>query len=407
MKKTPVRTLLLLAGLGLALGSSWTMAQPNTTAPAGSQPSSQPADELISGTIQYVKGDVRVRASDKSPWVAAKVGMVIPQGGEIQTGPRSQVDLFMPPAQKLSLDRMTTVKLVELARTGDKIKSNIGMQYGRTQLNIEKSGMVHDAKISTPSTTLALRGTNVSVYDQAPFAPTAISYTGRADAQFRGRSFDIPFGTNRYTEITDGNDNPAEQSQFGTGVNLRPDPGTTTTEQQMVSRYPNYNGTGGGVIGGVTLVNKSGSTPFGRTIDTSGEANAGGLTFPLPSPTVVDGQLQMSVLSPVGSNVKFTVISPFNEFISQQFGTGKLGATFTQTSSTSGNTQQVTWTTKYPEGNYIMRAQGAGLSSASVPVQFQVRQDGASPISFDRTLTSARPNANIDLLIKKGSTPAP
>ncbi len=411
MKKTMLNKTLrsgaLAAAVCMAMGPSLGMAQPRaTTAPAGSQPSSQPTGQSISGTIQYIKGDVRVRASENSPWVQATVGMVIPEGAEVQTGFKSQADIFMPPAQKLSLDRMTTVKLVEVKRDGDKIKSNIGMQYGRTQLNIEKSGAVHDARISTPSTTLALRGTEVCMFDQAPFAPVAISYTGRANAEFRGRTFNIPFGTNRYTEITDGNDNPAEQSQFGTGVNLRPDSGTTTTEQQMVSRYPTFNGTGGGIITGVTAVNKSTSTPFGRSFDNSG-SNAGGLTFPMPNPTVVDGQLSMSLSSPLGSNVKFTVISPFNEFISQQFGSARLGATFTQTTTESGNNQNVTWTTKYPEGNYILRAQGSGLASSTVPVQFQVRQDGMSPVSFDRTLSSSRTVQNIDLMIKKGSTPAP
>jgi hypothetical protein len=410
MKKTMIQKMVkgagFFAGLCAALGPSLVFAQGPSSQPS-SQPSTQAAGEELSGTIRFVKGDVRVRATATSPWQKAVVGMVIPQGGEIQTGLKSQIDVFMPPAQVLSLDRMTTVKLVELVRNGDKIKSNIGMQYGRTQLNIEKSGMVHDAKISTPSTTLALRGTNVSVYDQAPFAPKAISYTGRADAQFRGRSFDIPFGTNRFTVVTDGNTNPAQESQFETGVNLRPDEGTTTTEQQMVSRYPQFNGTGGGIIGGVTAVNKSTSTPFGRTIDTSGEGGAGGLTFPLPNPTVVDGTLTMSLLSPVGSNVKFTVISPFNEFLSQQFGKGKLGATFTQTTSTEGNMQQVKWTTKYPEGNYILRASGSGVSTGGVPVRFNVQQDGASPVQFNKTLTPARPNVNIDLNIKKGSSGTP
>ncbi len=408
MKKTTVQTLLrhagLTAGLCMALSPALAFAQPNTSQPSGTQPGTQPAGKTLAATVRYVKGDVRVRASANSPWQQAVVGMVVPEGGEIQTGPKSQIDLSMPPAQLLSLDRMSTVKLVELNQNGNKIKSNIGMQYGRTQLNIEKAGMVHEAKISTPSTTLALRGTDVVVYDQAPFAPTAISYTGRANAQFRGRSFDIPFGSNRFTEITDGNDNPAEQSQFNTGVNLRPDSGTTLTEQQMVSRYPQFNGTGGGIISGVTAVNKSTSSPASRTFDNS--SNAGGLTFSLPNPNVVNGQLSMSLVSPTGSNVSFLVVSPFNEFINQQFGSGRLPAALTQTTSTEGNTQTVTWSTRYAEGNYILRAQGSGISG-SVPVKFNVQQDGASPTQFNRTLTQSRPIANVNINIKKGATPAP
>jgi hypothetical protein len=407
--------LLFVSAVGMGLGASVCFAQDQpapSTAPAtngdasaAQQQSTQPGFELLSGTVTAIKGTVRVRMHEEDKWQLASVGMVLPQGAEIHTGFRSAIQITIPPAQVLTLDRMTTVRLTELARSPDMVKSNIGMQYGRTQLNIEKSGVSHDAKVQTPSTTLALRGTDVTITDQVPFVPTAVSYTGRATAQFRGKPFPITFGTNRYTVINEENNNPAEQAQFSTGVNLRPDEGTTTTEQQMVSRYPMFNGTGGGVIGGVTAVNKSTSSPFTRSFDTSTGSNAGGLAYPMPNPTVASGQLQLSLLSPAGSNVNFTVVSPFNEFINQKFGSAKLGGTFTKTTTTSGDTQQVTWSSQYAEGGYILRAQRTGLTSATVPVTFQIKQDTTPVITIDRTLSNIRPTANIDVNIKKGTTP--
>ena len=54
------------------------------------------------------------------------------------------------------------------------------MKYGRTHYDIEGAGLEHQSSIISPSSTLAVRGTNVSLFDQPPFKPEAISYTGRA-----------------------------------------------------------------------------------------------------------------------------------------------------------------------------------------------------------------------------------
>ena len=45
---------------------------------------------------------------------------------------------------------------------------------------IEEAGVEYDSTIRSPNAALAVRGTLVSLYDQPPFAPEAVSLTGRA-----------------------------------------------------------------------------------------------------------------------------------------------------------------------------------------------------------------------------------
>ncbi|MGA2499658.1 MAG: hypothetical protein ABSH20_18125, partial [Tepidisphaeraceae bacterium] len=78
------------------------------------------------------------------------------------------------------LDRLGTVKLIDAVRSSDKVKTDLGMKYGRVRYDIESAGLGHDSTIHSPGATLAVRGTKVSLYDQPPFKPQAVSLTGVA-----------------------------------------------------------------------------------------------------------------------------------------------------------------------------------------------------------------------------------
>lgn len=141
-----------------------------------------PAGDLVplQATITGIEGLVQVRTGESEPWRRAEVGMVLPESAEFRTGPRSAVRFTIPPAQTVTLDRLGTVKLVQAVSENGKIKTNLGMRYGRTRYDVEAAGLEHESSISSPSTTLAVRGTKVSLYDQPPFRPEAVSLTGRA-----------------------------------------------------------------------------------------------------------------------------------------------------------------------------------------------------------------------------------
>lgn len=147
----------------------------------GASPEKPAADVIpLQATITGIEGLVQVRNGENEPWRKAEVGMVLPESAEFRTGPRSAVRFTIPPAQTVTLDRLGTVKLVQAVNDHGRIKTNLGMRYGRTRYDVEAAGVEHESSISSPSTTLAVRGTKVSLYDQPPFRPEAVSLTGRA-----------------------------------------------------------------------------------------------------------------------------------------------------------------------------------------------------------------------------------
>lgn len=148
--------------------------------------------QVLEATITGVDGNVQVRADDTKPWVKAEVGMKLGELGEFRTGPKSAVRFTIPPDQTITLDRLGILKLLQAVNDNGKLKTHLGMQYGRTRFDIEAAGREHEATIASPSSTLAIRGTVVSSYDQAPFAPEAVSLTGRAE--FKDGKKQIAFG---------------------------------------------------------------------------------------------------------------------------------------------------------------------------------------------------------------------
>lgn len=157
-----------------------------TTLPAGIAPAATApaATQQVSGSLQAtvvdVSGNVQVRAGDDKPWQPVKVGMVVDEGAEFRTGPRSSVRCTIPPDQSFTLDRLGTVKVAQALRKGDRLKTELMMKYGRTNYSVEAAGLEHESTIASPSGTLAVRGTVISLYDQPPYAPAATSFTGLA-----------------------------------------------------------------------------------------------------------------------------------------------------------------------------------------------------------------------------------
>src|SRR5687767_3188261 len=174
------RTLLLASLLALPAASALPLHANQETQPA-SQPASQPATtQPLQARITGVEGLVQVRDDETAPWQRAVVGMILGEGAEFRTGPRSAVQFQLPPDQTVTLDRLGTVKLIEAIASSRGIKTDLGMRYGRVRYDIEAAGISHDATIHSPGSTLAVRGTQVSLTNTAPFPPVATSLTGRA-----------------------------------------------------------------------------------------------------------------------------------------------------------------------------------------------------------------------------------
>jgi hypothetical protein len=158
--------------------------QPATTnlAPGGS----------LQVQITDVQGQVQYRDTDSQPWQFATKGMILGENAELRTGPRSAVRFVIPPDQIITVDRLGVVKILEAIQQGNKVTTRLGMKYGRTRYDIETAGLEHDATISSPSATLALRGTDMVMTDQRPFPAQVVRLTGQA--QFRDFKKSVTFG---------------------------------------------------------------------------------------------------------------------------------------------------------------------------------------------------------------------
>jgi hypothetical protein len=174
-------------------------------------------------TITGVEGMVQFREGSDKPWQKATVGTTVTEGAEFRTGPRSAVRVLIPPDQTITLDRLGVIKLMQVIQDGNTVKTKVGMPFGRTRYDIEAAGLEHQSELVSPSSTLAIRGTKVSIYDQPPFAPSAVSLTGRAE--YRTAKRQVAFGGKNAgrTDVSSTADTPAELSLLQTFV----DPNST------------------------------------------------------------------------------------------------------------------------------------------------------------------------------------
>ena len=195
----------------------------------------QKSAEVLKVTVVEVSGNVQVRSDDGQAWQAAKVGMEVGQGAEFRTGPRSSVRCTIPPDQSFTLDRLGTVKVLQALKDGTKLKTDMMMKYGRTKYSVEAAGLEHEGTIASPSGTLAVRGTVVSLYDQPPFVPEAVSYTGQA--RFRDAHRQVNFGgknAGKQTLQTD-KDSAAETALSEGVIDPKFGGSRTSSERQLIA----------------------------------------------------------------------------------------------------------------------------------------------------------------------------
>ena len=216
--------------LAITLSALVALGQPVAAPPAA--PAEQGAMKV---TITGVEGMVQVRDSGDKPWVKAIAGMVVTEGAEFRTGPKSAVRCLIPPDQTITLDRLGTIKLMQAIRDGNVVKTKVGMPYGRTRYDIEEAGIEHQSELVSPSSTLAIRGTQVSIFDQPPYAPTAVSLTGTA--QYRTAKRQIAFGAKGQgkTEVSSNSDGAAATSLLQTFVDPQSSFGRPATDQKLIN----------------------------------------------------------------------------------------------------------------------------------------------------------------------------
>lgn len=206
------------------------------TQPAAPAATTVPAAAPAAGTqslkVVVVEVTGKVAAStDGKKWVEAKVGMELGEGAQFRTGIKSSVTCIIPPDQTFKLESVGTIRVAEAVKSGTKARTDLIMKYGAASYGIEAGGQEHDATIRTPSSTLAVRGTVVRVYDQPPFAPTAESFTGQAFYRTAQRQTKV--GGKSYAAVSSANGTAADTAVSKSTV----DPNTARARTASEARY--------------------------------------------------------------------------------------------------------------------------------------------------------------------------
>lgn len=191
------------------------------------------APQAMEVRIVNVQGMVRVRSGPDQPWQPAAVDMVVGENAEFRTGPRSSVTCVIPPDQTFTLDRLGTLSVVEAIRDGKTVKTDLAMKYGRVHYDIEAPGVEHRAVIRSPSSTLAVRGTDVVLYDQPPFAPDAQSFHGRAEFGYAKQR--VAVGGKTYAKVVAGASGAAETALNASVVDPTLAMARSQTDQQLIA----------------------------------------------------------------------------------------------------------------------------------------------------------------------------
>lgn len=234
-------------------------AQPASAQPASAQPASAPSSrdaipstnkidpnlptEGLMAVVESVTGNVKVRKSKDAPWEPAVVGMQLGEGAVIRTGLRSAIRCVIPPDQVFTLDRLGEIALTEAVKQGNYVKTDLTMKYGRAQYEIAKAGIEHDAAITSPGATLAVRGTTVELEDMPPFRTRAISYTGRAFFTAERRSAFVGSAGGSKATIDTRSRSAAEAALFASVVDPRNSVIRTPADSRLIAQQVSLGGT--------------------------------------------------------------------------------------------------------------------------------------------------------------------
>ncbi|MBM4113783.1 MAG: FecR domain-containing protein, partial [Phycisphaerae bacterium] len=113
--------------------------------------------------VMDVAGKARWRASASGSWKGAEVNDLLDPGAEVQTGTDSRVTLRVGKNATVLVDQNTVFRIPEIVQDGETLRTVAAVQRGRVDMKVDHLGLQNDFKVSTPSTTLAVKGTDLAV----------------------------------------------------------------------------------------------------------------------------------------------------------------------------------------------------------------------------------------------------
>jgi len=373
--------------------------------------SSAPATKLalpegpLQITITGIEGKVQARGSSDKAWEPATIGMQLSEGAELRTGPKSAVKFNIGPDQTFTVDRLGAIQILRADFESGKVFTDVGMKYGRTRYDVESAEREHDTKVRSPSSVLAVRGTDVSITDQPPFPPRAVSLRGRAE--FRDLKKRVTFGSVGKTQVGEKSDTPASFARDQTVTDPRGVfAARSESDYLLQASLAVYGGSDFSNLGIFALLDSArageftagaGILPIGRQL--TFQAFWSGAPF---------ADVDLAVVSPLGELVSIT--SPTSPSTGRFLGDPNLPtAGLNGVADANGfGTELIAWEISYPPGTYQVRAT---LANA---VQLDGQATNVTVVTTDDPLgtgTQAVPISGVNLSLTttaaNGSTDTP
>lgn len=346
----------LLPALVLASAIAIHIAPP---ASAQTHPSAQTENGTLEIIVTAVQGSAQYRPPGEAKWKALTQGLQLVEGTELRTGTKGSVQFKVLPDQVYRVDRLTAIKILRANLQNGTIKTDLGMTYGRVSKDLDAPSRPHDDTIVSPSSTLAVRGTRVSLYDQPPYTAEAVSLTGTAVFQNAKRQA-VAFGAKGQgkTSVTADNPDPAGNALAASIVDPTIAYARTPAEERLLA----YVISRGAVV--------SFDTNLGIPVVTGGTVPGD----PLP-PEVTPGDLNFVVRWSGNTNVD-TVALVLGEnqseflFPRQGINTTPFGGRipFDHRGGPNGGFEIAFWPAGFQLGNYVIEAVNNGSVTANVRI---------------------------------------
>ena len=119
---------------------------------------------VLKAVVMEVKGTAQARASRKEKWRDLKKDDVLKPGVSVRTGRKSHVALRIGLNASMLIDRQTRVSIPEIIQKGKVLKTRVTMKFGKADLKVDVIGLDNDFGVSTPTATLAVRGTSARLW---------------------------------------------------------------------------------------------------------------------------------------------------------------------------------------------------------------------------------------------------
>ena len=137
-----------------------TVAAPEDAVEPGAEAQAEAQAEALRAVVLSSAGRAQWRGEEEAQWKDAAVDDVLEPGARIRTGRNSTMVLRVGQNATVMVDRNTRMALPEILRDGQTLRTAVQLTRGRADFKVDRVGLTNDFSVVTPSTTLAVQGTD-------------------------------------------------------------------------------------------------------------------------------------------------------------------------------------------------------------------------------------------------------